>query len=136
MKIRSDYTCPLEIVHDIIKGKWKPIIIFQLRSGKVTLANLERQIEGISQKMLMEQLRELTEFKIVECTRYNGYPLKVEYSLTDNWGIKMLMAVYIMQEVGIEYMQENGMNDILECKGIKNSSQERKRIIRDAIKLF
>lgn len=26
MKIRKDYTCPLEIVHDIVRGKWKPII--------------------------------------------------------------------------------------------------------------
>lgn len=136
MKIRSDYTCPLEIVHDIIKGKWKPIIIFQLRKGKVTLANLERQIKGISQKMLIEQLRELTEFKIVERTRYEGYPLKVEYSLTDNLGIKMLTAVYIMQEVGIEYMQEKGMNGILECKGIRDSSQVRKEIIENVSKLF
>ena len=30
MKIRNEYTCPLELVHDIIKGKWKTIIIFQL----------------------------------------------------------------------------------------------------------
>lgn len=30
MKIRNEYTCPLELVHDIIKGKWKTIIIFQV----------------------------------------------------------------------------------------------------------
>ena len=56
MKIRSDYTCPLEIVHDIIKGKWKPIIIFQLRKGKVTLANLERQIKEKRKKTLIIRL--------------------------------------------------------------------------------
>ena len=32
MKLRESYTCPLELVHDIIKGKWKTIIIFQLRN--------------------------------------------------------------------------------------------------------
>lgn len=32
MKLRENCTCPLELVHDIIKGKWKTIIIFQLRS--------------------------------------------------------------------------------------------------------
>ena len=32
MKLREEYTCPLEIVHDIIKGKWKTIILFQLRN--------------------------------------------------------------------------------------------------------
>lgn len=54
MKIRSDYTCPLEVVHDFIKGKWKTIILFQLRNGKATLSELEHGITGISQKMLLE----------------------------------------------------------------------------------
>ncbi|EOS42093.1 hypothetical protein C810_04816 [Lachnospiraceae bacterium A2] len=33
MKMRDDYTCPLELVHDMIKGKWKPIILWRLRLG-------------------------------------------------------------------------------------------------------
>ena len=59
MKIRKEYTCPLEIVHDFIKGKWKTIIIFQLRNGNMTLSELQHSIEGITQKMLIEQLKEL-----------------------------------------------------------------------------
>ncbi len=59
MKIRDDYTCPLEIVHDIIKGKWKTIILYQMKDGPRGLAELEREIEGITQKMLLEQLKEL-----------------------------------------------------------------------------
>ena len=31
MKIREEYTCPLEIVHDILKGKWKTVILYQLK---------------------------------------------------------------------------------------------------------
>jgi len=116
MKIRNEYTCPLEIVHDIVKGKWKPIIIFQLRNGAVTLADLERQIQGINQKMLIEQLKELTEYGIVKRTKYKGYPLRVEYLLTYERGKKMLDAVLIMQNIGIDYMKENGMTDILKCK--------------------
>jgi len=118
MKIRNEYTCPLEIVHDIVKGKWKPIIIFQLRNGDVTLANLERQIQGINQKMLIEQLKELTEYGIVKRAEYEGYPLRVEYSLMSERGKKMLDAVLIMQDIGIDYMKENGMADILKCKGL------------------
>ena len=34
MKLRSDYTCPLELTHDIIRGKWKPIILWQLSKGR------------------------------------------------------------------------------------------------------
>ena len=38
MKIKDDHTCPLELVHDMIKGKWKPIILWRLRLG----ANLKK----------------------------------------------------------------------------------------------
>ena len=44
MKLRETYTCPLELVHDMIKGKWKPIILWRLRLGKTTLAQMERDI--------------------------------------------------------------------------------------------
>ena len=37
MKIRENYTCPLEIVHDFVRGKWKTILVFQLRNGTQTL---------------------------------------------------------------------------------------------------
>lgn len=54
MKLRNEYTCPLEIVRDIMKGKWKTIILFQLRNGAKSLSGLEHEIQGISQKMLLE----------------------------------------------------------------------------------
>ncbi|MGL4818760.1 MAG: winged helix-turn-helix transcriptional regulator, partial [Bacilli bacterium] len=60
MRIRSECTCPLEIVHDIIKGKWKMVILWQLHyHERASLATLHRDIKGISQKMLIEQLNEL-----------------------------------------------------------------------------
>ncbi len=117
MKIRKEYTCPLEIVHDIIKGKWKTILVFQLRNGNMTLSELEHSIEGISQKMLLQQLKELNEFGLVDKISSEGYPLHVEYFLTRR-GIKVLEAVKIMQNIGIEYMIEHGQSDILKEKGI------------------
>lgn len=117
MKIRNDYTCPLEVVHDFIKGKWKPIIIFQLRNGECSFSELRKSINGISEKMLLEQLKELREFGFVEKNAYEGYPLKVEYFLTER-GKKMLKAVNIMQSIGVDYMIENGMKSVLDEKGI------------------
>ena len=117
MKIREEYTCPLEIVHDIIKGKWKTILVFQLRNGNMTLSELERSTKGISQKMLLQQLKELHEFGVVDKISSEGYPLHVEYFLTRR-GIKMIEAVKIMQSIGVEYMIEHGQSDILEKKGI------------------
>lgn len=118
MKIRDDYTCPLEIVHDIIKGKWKTIILYQMKDGPKGLAELEREIEGITQKMLLEQLKELIEFGLVEKKSFEGYPLRVEYSITERRGRKMIEAITIMQMLGVDYMLENGMTDALIQKGI------------------
>lgn len=117
LKVREEYTCPLEVVHDLVKGKWKTIIIFQLRKGKCSFSQLQHAILGISQKMLLEQLNELRQFSLIDKKTYPGYPLKVEYFLTER-GTKMLSAVLIMQEIGIDYMVEHGMRDILDKKGI------------------
>jgi len=116
MKIRDEYTCPLELTHDITKGKWKPIILWQLGKGKKSLSELERDIKGINQKMLLEQLKELFNYGMIAKQSFVGYPLKVEYSLTER-GKKLLEAVTIMQGVGIELMKENGMEDVLKKNG-------------------
>ena len=117
MKIRNKYTCPLELTHDITKGKWKPIILWQLGKVAMPLSQLEKDIMGINQKMLLEQLGELVVYGIVAKKTFNGYPLKVEYSLTKR-GEKLLDAIIIMQSVGTELMKENGL---LESLPVENS---------------
>ncbi len=104
MKIRKDITCPLELTHDIIKGKWKPIIIWNLKEHR-SLSSLEKSIHGISQKMLLEHLKELMEFKIVDKISFEGYPLKVEYFLTER-GRELLNAIVILQKIGASIQEE------------------------------
>lgn len=118
MKIREIYTCPLELTHDMIKGRWKPIILWRLRLGNTSLSQLEKDIQGITQKMLLEHLKELTEHGLVAKIVFDGYPLKVEYYLTDSRGKMILEALIIMQKVGVDYMLENNMDDILREKGL------------------
>ena len=124
MKIREEFTCPLELVQDMIKGKWKPIIIWLLRKGSYSLAALEKEIDGINQKMLLEQLKELQEYGCVDKKTYSGYPLKVEYFLTDNHGRRLLQALEVMQKIGIEYMIEHGRKCVLVEKGIISEDYE------------
>lgn len=118
MKIREDFTCPLELVHDMIKGKWKPIILWRLRLGPTSLSQLERDIEGITQKMLLEHSKELIEFGFVEKKSYEGYPLHVEYFLTEPQGKRLLEALRIMQHIGIDYLKMHGKEDILIEKNV------------------
>lgn len=122
MKIRDEYTCPLEVVHDIIKGKWKPIILWQLKYGPTSLSKLKHDISGISQKMLLEQLKELKEFGLVDKINFNGYPLHVEYFLTEERGKKIIPALEILQSIGVDYMVEHGMTGFLDEKGIVYST--------------
>jgi DNA-binding HxlR family transcriptional regulator len=107
MKFRKEYTCPLEIVHDIIKGKWKTVIIWNIHFfGKITLADLQRSINGISQKMLMQHLKELHEYELIDKIKHEGYPLKVEYVISEDKGKKLIKALDILQELGQEYLKE------------------------------
>ena len=105
MKIREDYTCPLEITHDVIRGKWKPIILWQLSKKDCSLSELKQEIQGISEKMLLEQLAELQAYQFIAKQSFEGYPLKVSYFLEDR-GRKMFAALTIMQEVGTELLNE------------------------------
>lgn len=117
MKVRDSYTCPLELTHDIIRGKWKPIIIWQLRKGAASLSTLQNDIVGIGQKMLLQHLGELQDFGMIQKEQFEGYPLKVEYSLTEK-GRRMLNVIVTMQEIGIELMKEDGKEDFLRKKGL------------------
>lgn len=118
LKIREEFTCPLELIHDMMKGKWKPIILWRLRLGATSLSKLERDIDGITQKMLLEQLKELIDYGFVKKKTFEGYPLRVEYSLTADMGEKILEALKIMQHIGIDYLKKNGMEHILTEKGV------------------
>ncbi len=68
----------------VLEGKWKIIIICQLFAAKGALrfSDLEKQIEGINQKMLIQQLKKLEVDGIVMRKVYPQVPPKVEYSLT------------------------------------------------------
>lgn len=117
MKDRAAYTCPLELTHDMMKGKWKPVILWQLGKGSASLSELKKAISGISQKMLLEHLKELQEVQVVGKKQYEGYPLKVEYFLTDR-GQRFLKVVMEMQQIGIEVMMEDGKEELLRRKGL------------------
>lgn len=107
MKKRKEYTCPLEYVHDIIRGKWKTIILYQLYYlKKSSLADLRRNINGISERVLLQQLKELQEYGLVQKKTFEGYPLKVEYSLSDDKGYQLVPALEILQSIGQEYLDE------------------------------
>jgi DNA-binding HxlR family transcriptional regulator len=82
----------------MLEGRWKMVIVFHLFAREVLrFSELERAIPGVSQKMLIQQLRDLEGDGIVERTIYPQVPPKVEYRLT-SWGQAMCPALDMLLE--------------------------------------
>ncbi|WZO96264.1 helix-turn-helix domain-containing protein [Isosphaeraceae bacterium EP7] len=82
----------------ILEGRWKMAIIFQLfGSGVLRFSELEKALPAVSQKMLIQQLRELERDGVVKRTVYPQVPPKVEYELTE-WGKAMCPALDALLE--------------------------------------
>jgi DNA-binding HxlR family transcriptional regulator len=82
----------------MLEGRWKMVIIFQLFDrGTLRFSELERAIPGVSQKVLINQLRELEKDGIVERQVYPQVPPKVEYKLS-KWGEAMCPALDLLLE--------------------------------------
>jgi len=82
-KIPNDrIKCHVEVAMDAIAGKWKILILWYLKDEKKRFNELQKSIYGITQKMLIQKLRELEEDGIVHREVYPVVPPKVEYSLS------------------------------------------------------
>jgi DNA-binding HxlR family transcriptional regulator len=74
--------CPTRIVLDQIADKWTVLVLGALEGGPVRFNALKRRLQGISQKMLGQTLRELERNGLVERRAFATVPVTVEYSLT------------------------------------------------------
>jgi DNA-binding HxlR family transcriptional regulator len=108
-QLKSEYQCAIELVMDVIGGKWKVLILWNLNEGSKRFNELKRSLSGVTQKMLTQQLRELEEHGLVQRTIYEEFPPKVEYSTTE-WGKKIQPALFEMCRWGDEYA---GAEDIM-----------------------
>lgn len=75
--------CPIEEVMQVLSGRWPTLLIYYLSEGVKRFSDLRRDNPTISHKMLAFELRKLEEAGIVERREFGGYPLRVEYELTE-----------------------------------------------------
>jgi DNA-binding HxlR family transcriptional regulator len=79
----NHYTCPVDLTLDVIGGKWRPLILWELRPGGKQFNALHARLPGISHKVLTQQLRRLVRQGILERTVRDGGVRTVTYTLTE-----------------------------------------------------
>ncbi|WP_067687037.1 winged helix-turn-helix transcriptional regulator [Nocardia jejuensis] len=83
-KRHGPYYCGIDAAMDVVGGKWKVLILWELHEhGVRRFGELRRGLPGVSEKMLNEHLRELAADGILHREVYAEIPPRVEYSLTE-----------------------------------------------------
>ncbi|MEU0536772.1 winged helix-turn-helix transcriptional regulator [Amycolatopsis tolypomycina] len=97
------YACGLDAAVDVIGGRWKALILWALHAEPLRFGELKRKVAGISEKMLIQALRELEADEIVHREVFHEVPPKVEYSLT-GLGQRLNTALLPLGDWGEENM--------------------------------
>ena len=101
--------CPVEATLDLIGGKYKALILWQLSEGKLRFSELRKAITNATPKMLTQQLRELESQALIHREVFAVVPPKVEYSLTE-LGRSLLPILVAMRDWGTDYMRSKNLD--------------------------
>jgi DNA-binding HxlR family transcriptional regulator len=91
--------CGLDVALRIVGGKWKPLVLFHLADGPLRFSEIKRRVAGISEKVLIQHLRELTEDGVLLRRDYQEVPPRVDYQLTE-FGATLAQALVPLCEWG------------------------------------
>lgn len=115
----KEYSCGLEAALAVVGGKWKVLILWVLGEDARRFGELRRQIPGISEKMLIQHLKELESDGIVSRKDFKEVPPRVEYALT-SFGHSLCEALAPLCAWGQEHMQR-----IAECQEKHEAKREK-----------
>jgi DNA-binding HxlR family transcriptional regulator len=104
----NPHNCPVTHFLNRIGGKWKVLIIWLISKNYNRFSQLKRIIPDISKQMLVNQLRELEEDKILERIIYAEIPPRVQYKLTP-YGESLMPVIYTMQAWGLKDMEKQAV---------------------------
>jgi DNA-binding HxlR family transcriptional regulator len=101
---------PAERALKVISGRWKVVILYHLFGGARRLSELNRLMPGLSQKVLIQQLREMEEHGLVHRKTFNQIPLRVDYSAT-GLGLSLEPIIMSLCEWGRRHAEALGETD-------------------------
>ena len=103
--------CPVAVTLSLISDKWKMLIIYKLMNEPKHHGKIKKALNGISQKVLTENLKSMELTSLILRVSYMEMLLRVEYSLT-NKGCSLLPILYSMFECGTSYLQDMNNTNI------------------------
>ena len=101
-KIPIDYNCGLTVAMEVVGSKWKFCLLDEIHKGIKRPKDLVLAINGISKRVLQNQLRELELHGLLAKTIYTEVPLRVEYYLTET-GESLLPLIVALDKWGIDF---------------------------------
>jgi DNA-binding HxlR family transcriptional regulator len=104
---KVNYACGIGPAFEAIGGKWKAVILWELHGGTLRFGELKRRIAGVSEKMLIQQLRALEQDELVIRKVFPQVPPHVEYSLSP-WGVRLNDALGPIADWGEAYAKATG----------------------------
>ncbi|HEC54741.1 winged helix-turn-helix transcriptional regulator [Pseudomonas sp. SDT2931_S440] len=99
----STFNCGLDAALAVIGGKWKPLVLYHLAHEVHRYGELRRAVGGVTDKVLIQQLKELERDEIIKRIDYKEIPPKVEYSLTP-FGRSLAQALGPLCQWGTDHM--------------------------------
>ncbi|MDC8748100.1 helix-turn-helix transcriptional regulator [Xanthomonas campestris] len=99
------FSCGLDATLRIISGKWKPLVLFFLRDGPKRYGELKRLVQGVSDKVLIQSLKDLEADLVLARTDYREVPPRVDYALT-SLGRSLADAIVPLCTWGTEHMAD------------------------------
>lgn len=100
----KNFVCYLDLAFELIRGKWKAVILCNLNEGPKRYLELQRFTGNISPKVLTEKLNELELDGLIEKKVFSEIPPRVEYFLTER-GKKLFPGLDMIQQWAIETFQ-------------------------------
>ena len=117
-KIPLDLNCGISIAMEVIISKWKFHILCKIQNGIVRPKDLEMAIPDITKRVLLQQLKQLEVYQIIDKKVYSEVPLRTEYSLTDE-GLKVFAILEDLSQWGLDFRPK--MESICEEYDLKNT---------------
>lgn len=96
--------CPIDVTLSVIDGRWKGTILWRLLDGPMRTNELRKSIPGITERMLLRHLRDMTDSGILDRQQEHGLPLRVRYSLTP-YGITLVPVLDVLCKWGGEHLK-------------------------------